>query len=107
LGRQGIGVEKGRKNLNKNMALIRKIKLTIFEGRPYEMESKLTGQKYSGFSYKGFNSDGEIIRFSSPDKLKVNDAGQFEDELAVELTLYGREFAGKSKWSTEKPAVSA
>lgn len=85
------------------MALIKKVKVVIFEGRPYEMENKLTGTKYSGFSYKAFQEDGSLIRFSSPEKLKVNDAGDFETELAVDLTLFGREFAGKSKWSTEKP----
>lgn len=89
------------------MALVKKIKLSLYEKRPFDLEIKQgarVGQKVSGFLYKGFTPEGATFQFSSPNVFDVHDLSEFDAASALEFTLYGKQFKNdEPKWSTQRP----
>lgn len=94
-------VVKSENKTKKTMALLKKTKIAIFESRPYEVVGK-DGKTYQGFIVKGFEPSGEVLRFSSKNDIKAHDLGGYDETLAIELNLFGKEFQGETRWSTEK-----
>lgn len=84
------------------MALTRKVRVSVYESRAFDLKSDRTAQQYTGFLNKGFLENGESIRFSSRSEMKAFDLGAFDPNNCVEITLYGKEFQNTVKWSTEK-----
>jgi len=85
------------------MSLTNKKSLCVFETRPYEMINAMTGGKYQGYSCKAFGKDNTVTKFSTPNNVPAHDIGEYDTSIAVEFTLYGKEFHGEVKWSTVKP----
>lgn len=88
------------------MALTQKVKVSLYEKRPYDLEIKQgpkAGEKRAGYLYKGFKQNESTISFSSPNNIDVHDLGAYDDALAVEFTLFGKEYKGEVKWSTQRP----
>lgn len=85
------------------MALTQKIKVAVYEVRPYEVQNNKSGITFKGFTVKGYKADGSAIAFTSPTPVKENDLGGYDEAVAAEFTLYGKSFQDQIKWSTEKP----
>lgn len=83
------------------MALSQLIKVAVYESRPFSVMGK-DGKTYTGFVNKGFLAGDKPFRFSSEEKLVEHDLGAYDESLAVELLLYGKEYQNEVKWSTTK-----
>jgi len=83
------------------MALVKKVKLTIFESKHKPFVPKEGGEKIENWNVAGLNEKNEVIRFSSPDGRfdeHVCDVESYDPDQALDVELAVREWDGKKKY---------